>query len=75
MLDYVYPKKIVKVIKLMYFKKIRESNIHKIMASLDDHKIRFEPCLLAICPYNFISYDPENLSKFNKDLSVVIMML
>ena len=64
MLDYVYPKKIVIVIKLMYFKKIRESNIHKMMTSLDDHKIRREACLLTICPYNSVSYDPENCSKF-----------
>ena len=62
MLDYVYPKKIFKVIKLMYFKEVRESTIHKIMASLDDHKIRREPCLLALCPYNSVNYDPENWS-------------
>ena len=33
------------------------------MASLDDQKISLEPCLLPICPYNFISYDLENRSK------------
>ena len=34
----------------------------KLLASLDDWKIRFEPCLLAFCPYNSTSYDPENKS-------------
>ena len=53
----------MKVIKHMYFKKIRESNVHKIMASLDDQKISLEPCLLAIFPYKSLSYNPENSSK------------
>ena len=53
----------MKVIKHMYFKKIRESNIHTIMAPLDDQKIGLELCLLPLCPYNSISFYPENKSK------------
>ena len=48
--------------KHMHFKKIRESNILKIMASLSDQKIGLEPCLLAICLDNSVSHDPENRS-------------
>ena len=60
----------------MYFKKIRESNIHKIMAPLDDKKISLELCLLPICPYNSISFDPENESKYClKTLKIVIIEL
>ena len=44
----------------MYFKKIRESKIHDIMASLDDQKISFVSCLRTVFPYNSIGCNPEN---------------
>ena len=53
----------MKLVEHMHFKIIRESNIYKIMASLDDQKIIFEPFLREITPINSISYDPENGSK------------
>ena len=53
----------MKLVKHMHFKIIRESNIYKIMASLDDQKIIFEPFLREITLINSISYDPENGSK------------
>ena len=53
----------MKLIKHMYFKKIRDSNICKMMASLDDEKISLVPDLLTIVLYSFISCDPKNRSK------------
>ena len=50
--------------KHMYFKQIRELIISKITVSMNDQKISLEPCLLAICLYNSVSYDPENKSHF-----------
>ena len=40
-------KNIMQVIKHMLFMKIERSNIHKIMASLDEQKISLKSCLLA----------------------------
>ena len=48
--------------KHMYFKQIRELIIPKITASMNDQKISLELCLLALCLYNSVSYDPENRS-------------
>ena len=63
---------IMKVIRHVYFKKIRTSNVLKIMASLDDQKISLEPYLLTIFPYKSVSYDSENRSKcYQKTLKVV----
>ena len=53
----------IKGIQDMYFEKIRESNIDKIMASLDDQKTSLEPCLHPIFSYKSVSYDLENRSK------------
>ena len=41
----------------------RKSNIHEIMVPLYGQKVSLEPCLLAICPYNSVGYEPENRSK------------
>ena len=60
--DPVYPKIYNESNKAYVFQENKGVK-HKIMASLDDQKISLEPCLLPLCPYNFISYDLENRSK------------
>ena len=47
----------------MYFKKIRGSDIHKIMASLDDQKIYSWALFTHNLPIGHLSYDLENGSK------------
>ena len=64
----------MKLVKHMHFKIIRESNIYKIMASLEDQKINFEPFLCEICPYKlyklwpwkWVKMLPKNPEKWSK---------